>query len=143
VPTLWDTKTKRIVNNESSEIIRMLNSEFQGVAGNDRDFYLQELRAEIDEINAFVYPNINNGVYRCGFARSQGAYDEAYDNLFAALDRLEARLVRRICVSFPRSCASMSPISRSSSATASASRIFRTCGDTPATSMQFRAWRRR
>lgn len=95
VPTLWDKKTKRIVNNESSEIIRMLNCAFIGVAGNDKDFYPKDLRAEIDEINAFVYPNINNGVYRCGFSRAQAAYDEAYDGLFAALDRLEARLSTR------------------------------------------------
>lgn len=95
VPTLWDKKTKHIVNNESSEIIRMLNSEFVGVAGNDKDFYPPALRAEIDEINALIYPNVNNGVYACGFARSQAAYDEAYDNLFATLDRLEARLATR------------------------------------------------
>jgi len=92
VPTLWDKKTKRIVNNESSEIIRMLNSEFKGIAGDDTDYYPPELRGEIDRINEFVYTRINNGVYRCGFARSQEAYDAAYDALFAALDGLEARL---------------------------------------------------
>ena len=92
VPTLWDKKTKRIVNNESSEIIRMFNSEFVGVAGNDKDFYPEPLRAEIDEINAFVYNNVNNGVYKCGFAVTQEAYDAAFDALFAALDTLDARL---------------------------------------------------
>lgn len=92
IPTLWDKKTKRIVNNESSEIIRFLNSEFVGVAGNDTDFYPEPLRAEIDEVNAFTYANINNGVYRCGFATTQSAYEEAYDALFTALDTIEARL---------------------------------------------------
>jgi putative glutathione S-transferase len=91
VPTLWDKKTRRVVNNESSEIIRMLNSEFKGIA-NDIDFYPPPLRTEIDRINAFVYTNVNNGVYQCGFARSQAAYEAAYDALFAALDELDARL---------------------------------------------------
>jgi glutathionyl-hydroquinone reductase len=95
VPTLWDKKAKRVVNNESSEIIRMLNGEFRGIAGDDTDFYPAPLRAEIDRVNAFVYDNINNGVYRCGFARSQETYDAAYDALFAALDELEARLGRQ------------------------------------------------
>ena len=94
VPTLWDRKTRRIVNNESSEIIRMLNSEFKGIAGDDTDYYPAALRADIDRINDFVYQKINNGVYRCGFAKSQAAYDQAYDALFAALDELEARLGR-------------------------------------------------
>ncbi|MCW5772009.1 MAG: glutathione S-transferase family protein [Rhodospirillaceae bacterium] len=95
VPTLWDTKTKRVLNNESSEIIRMLNSEFRGIAGDDTDFYPAPLRAEIDRINDLVYANVNNGVYRCGFARSQAAYEAAYDALFAALDEIEARLGRQ------------------------------------------------
>jgi putative glutathione S-transferase len=95
VPTLWDKKTKRIVNNESSEIIRMLNSAFKDVAGNDLDFYPPALRPEIDRINEQVYANVNNGVYRCGFARSQEAYEAAYDGLFATLDELEARLGRQ------------------------------------------------
>ena len=95
VPTLWDTKTRRVVNNESSEIIRMLNSEFAGIAGDDTDFYPPHLRAEIDAVNALVFANINNGVYRCGFARAQGAYEEAYDALFAALDEIETRLGRQ------------------------------------------------
>jgi glutathionyl-hydroquinone reductase len=95
VPTLWDKKTKRIVNNESSEIIRMLNSEFAAVGADPTDYYPKPLRAEIDRINEMVYTNINNGVYRCGFARSQAAYDAAYDALFATLDELEARLGRQ------------------------------------------------
>ncbi len=95
VPTLWDKATGRIVNNESSEIIRMLNSEFKGIAGDEVDFYPAPLRGEIDRINEMVYRNVNNGVYRCGFARSQEAYDAAYDALFAALDELEARLARQ------------------------------------------------
>ena len=92
VPTLWDKKTRRIVNNESSEIIRMLNSEFRGIAGDEPDLYPAPLRSEIDRINQLVYTNVNNGVYRCGFARSQAAYETAYDSLFATLDELEARL---------------------------------------------------
>lgn len=95
VPTLWDKKTGRIVNNESSEIIRMLNSEFNAITGDRSDFYPQALRAEIDRVNDTVYANINNGVYRCGFARSQQAYDEAFDNLFEALDSIEQRLARQ------------------------------------------------
>jgi glutathionyl-hydroquinone reductase len=95
VPTLWDKKTKRIVNNESSEIIRMLNSEFRGIAGDDRDYYPAPLRAEIDRLNDLIYRTVNNGVYRCGFARSQEAYEAAYDALFTTLDELEARLGRQ------------------------------------------------
>ena len=95
VPTLWDTHTKRVVNNESSEIIRMLNSEFGGIAGDDTDFYPAALRSEIDRINDLVYDKVNNGVYRCGFARSQAAYEAAYDALFETLDELEARLGRQ------------------------------------------------
>jgi putative glutathione S-transferase len=95
VPTLWDKKTKRIVNNESSEIIRMFNSEFIGVAGNDLDFYPVAKRAEIDRLNDKIYHNVNNGAYRCGFAQSQQAYEEAYDGLFATLDELEDILSRQ------------------------------------------------
>jgi putative glutathione S-transferase len=102
VPTLWDKKTKRIVNNESSEIIRMLNSEFKGIAGADTDFYPAPLRAEIDRINELVYANVNNGVYRCGFARSQAAYEAAYDALFATLDELEVRLGRQRYLAGPQ-----------------------------------------
>ena len=95
VPTLWDSKTKRVVNNESSEIIRMLNSEFRGIAGDDADFYPPALRPEIDRVNELVYTSVNNGVYRCGFARTQAAYEAAYDALFQTLDELEARLARQ------------------------------------------------
>ncbi len=94
VPTLWDKQTGRVVNNESSEIIRMLNSAFAGVARSDTDYYPESLRPEIDAVNALVYEKVNNGVYRAGFARTQAAYEEAYDGLFAALDELEARLAR-------------------------------------------------
>lgn len=92
VPVLWDKKTNTIVSNESSEIIRMLNSAFNELTGNHDDFYPKELRPVIDEWNDFIYPNINNGVYRCGFATTQDAYEEAYDALFAALDRVEGHL---------------------------------------------------
>jgi glutathionyl-hydroquinone reductase len=95
VPTLWDKKTKRIVNNESSEIIRMFNSEFNVITGDQTDLYPEELRAEIDAVNQRVYGNVNNGVYRAGFAQSQLAYEEAYDGLFETLDWLEARLSER------------------------------------------------
>ena len=95
IPVLWDKETNKIVNNESSEIIRMFNSEFVGIAGDDTDYYPEPLRKEIDAVNDFIYTNVNNGVYRCGFARSQKAYDEAYDALFSALDQLEARLAGR------------------------------------------------
>ncbi len=95
VPTLWDKKTRTIVNNESSEIIRMLNSAFVDVAGNDLDFYPQALRTEIDGLNARIYETVNNGVYRAGFARSQAAYEAAYDALFDTLDFLEERLGAR------------------------------------------------
>lgn len=95
VPTLWDKKTKRIVNNESSEIIRMLNAEFRGIAGDDTDYYPAPLRPEIDRLNDVIYRTVNNGVYRCGFARSQEAYEASYDALFSTLDELEARLGRQ------------------------------------------------
>ncbi|MDQ6962167.1 MAG: glutathione S-transferase family protein [Mariprofundaceae bacterium] len=92
VPVLWDKKTQTIVSNESSEIIRMFNDAFNHLTGNELDFYPEALRAEIDAVNADVYEHINNGVYRCGFATSQAAYDRAFDALFAALQRMEDRL---------------------------------------------------
>ncbi|WP_269932515.1 glutathione S-transferase family protein [Aminobacter sp. HY435] len=92
VPVLWDKKEKTIVSNESSEIIRMLNSAFDEWGDASLDFYPEKLRGEIDAINALVYPSINNGVYRAGFATSQAAYEEAFNELFAALDTVEARL---------------------------------------------------
>ena len=92
VPVLWDKQTNRIVNNESAEIIRMFNSAFDELTGNDLDFYPAPLRAEIDALNERIYPAVNNGVYRAGFATSQQAYEEAFDELFTELDRLEQLL---------------------------------------------------
>lgn len=92
VPVLWDKERQTIVNNESSEIIRMLNSAFDGVGATPGDFYPEALRGEIDAINAKVYKGVNNGVYRAGFATTQEAYEEAVTELFATLDELEARL---------------------------------------------------
>ncbi len=92
VPLLWDKQRETIVNNESSEIIRMLNSAFDAYTNVDVDFYPQLQRAQIDEINEPIYNNINNGVYRAGFARNQRAYDRAYTQLFDTLDELETRL---------------------------------------------------
>jgi len=94
VPVLWDKKHSTIVSNESSEIIRMFNSEFNELTGNNIDYYPQSERDSIDEWNAFVYPNVNNGVYRCGFATTQSAYEEAYNNLFDSLDKLDSHLSR-------------------------------------------------
>lgn len=94
VPILWDKATATIVSNESSEIIRMLNSEFGAFTDAREDYYPQALRAEIDAVNDDVYEHINNGVYRCGFATTQTAYESAFHKLFAALDRIEARLAR-------------------------------------------------
>jgi putative glutathione S-transferase len=94
VPTLWDKKTRRVVNNESSEIIRMLNSEFDAITGDRKDYHPPHLRGEIDRLNGQIYHNVNNGAYRCGFAKSQAAYEDAYDGLFATLDELEERLGR-------------------------------------------------
>ncbi|MGD8206944.1 MAG: glutathione S-transferase family protein [Thiohalocapsa sp.] len=95
VPVLYDKERQVIVNNESSEIIRMLNRAFDAWGRADVDLYPEALRAEIDAVNALVYEHVNNGVYRAGFATAQDAYDEAYDRLFEALDALEARLGRQ------------------------------------------------
>lgn len=92
VPVLWDKKTHTIVSNESSEIIRMFNSAFNDLTGNHDDYYPQHLQPLVDEWNDFIYPNINNGVYRCGFATTQEAYEEAYESLFAALDKVDSHL---------------------------------------------------
>ena len=92
VPILWDKKTNTIVSNESSEIIRMFNSAFDEVGAVAGDFLPADSLVEIDEINAFVYDAINNGVYKAGFASTQAAYEEAVSILFDALDTLEARL---------------------------------------------------
>jgi len=92
VPVLWDKKQETIVCNESAETIRIFNTAFNALTGNTDDYYPANLHKEIDAINAFVYDNINNGVYKCGFATVQNVYEEAFDALFAALDDLEIRL---------------------------------------------------
>ena len=92
VPVLWDRQERRIVNNESSEIIRMLNTAFDDLGAKPGDFYPTELREEIDAVNARVYDTVNNGVYRAGFATTQDAYDKAVHALFDSLDWLEDRL---------------------------------------------------
>ena len=94
VPVLWDKHRKTIVNNESAEIIRMLNSAFDDFGDASLDFYPEDLRAEIDALNAVVYAKVNNGVYRCGFATKQEAYEEAFVELFETLAMLEVRLAR-------------------------------------------------
>ena len=95
VPLLVDKKTRTAVSNESAEIIRMMNSAFDGVGATPGDYYPQALREEIDALNARIYETVNNGVYRCGFAGTQFAYDEAVEALFATLDMLEERLETR------------------------------------------------
>jgi len=92
VPVLWDRESGRIVNNESSEIIQMLNSEFDAWGDSSLDLYPTALKGEIDEINDLVYTDVNNGVYRCGFAKTQEAYERAAFQLFETLDLLDARL---------------------------------------------------
>ena len=92
VPVLWDKLRETIVNNESAEIIRMFNSAFDRITGSDLDFYPEHLQADIDTVNEAVYDRVNNGVYKCGFATTQEAYNEAFDALFATLDDLEQRL---------------------------------------------------
>ncbi|CAO3451600.1 Glutathione S-transferase, omega (EC 2.5.1.18) [Azospirillum argentinense] len=95
VPVLWDRKTGTIVSNESAEIVRMLNREFDAFGDASLDFYPAELAEEIDRLNAFVYDRVNNGVYKAGFATSQEKYEQAFDALFAALDELDGRLADR------------------------------------------------
>jgi putative glutathione S-transferase len=95
VPVLWDKQRQTIVNNESSEIIRMLNSAFAAFTSDTTDYYPEPLRAEIDALNDLIYRTVNNGVYRAGFATTQEAYEEAVDALFVTLDQLEARLATR------------------------------------------------
>jgi putative glutathione S-transferase len=92
VPVLWDKQLHTIVNNESAEIIRMMNTAFNGITGNNDDYYPAQHHQEIDHVNTFIYENINNGVYRCGFATEQAAYNQAFDGLFNALALLEKRL---------------------------------------------------
>ena len=95
VPVLWDKQRRTIVSNESAEIIRMLNSAFDAYTSDRADYYPPALREEIDRINERVYATVNNGVYRCGFATTQQAYDDAFTALFATLDDLETRLERQ------------------------------------------------
>jgi len=92
VPVLWDKSRQTIVNNESADIIRMLNTAFNGLAEPAVDLYPQELRDDIDELNRQIYEGLNNGVYRAGFASTQKAYEEAFAAVFATLDELETRL---------------------------------------------------
>lgn len=92
VPVLYDLEKDTIVNNESSDIIRMFNEAFDDLGAKEGNFYPEELQAEIDEINDYVYPNINNGVYKTGFATKQEVYEEEVNNVFTALDKLEERL---------------------------------------------------
>lgn len=92
VPILWDKKNQTIVSNESSEIIRMFNYSFNELTGNNLDFYPEKFQEKIDEINDFTYHNINNGVYKVGFATKQSVYEEELDRLFNALDQVEEML---------------------------------------------------
>jgi len=92
VPVLWDLETSTIVNNESSEVMRMMGDAFRHITPDWVDFCPEDLRLAIDGLNDFIYTNINNGVYRCGFARTQAAYDATVTALFSALDQLEERL---------------------------------------------------
>lgn len=95
VPVLWDKWQNTIVNNESADIIRILNTAFNDLTGNTLDLYPEQLRPQIDEVNAWVYDTINNGVYRAGFATSQSAYEEAYRHLFKSLERVESILANQ------------------------------------------------
>lgn len=92
VPVLWDKQKNTIVSNESAEIIRMFNSAFNGLTGSTDDFYPEDLRHDIDALNAQIYDKVNNGVYKCGFATTQDAYESHIGPLFDMLDTLEARL---------------------------------------------------
>jgi glutathionyl-hydroquinone reductase len=94
VPVLWDMQRRTIVNNESADIVRMLNSGF-GALASGPDLYPDDLREEIDALNDWIYPSLNNGVYRAGFATTQIAYEEAFRDVFATLDQLETRLADR------------------------------------------------
>ncbi len=93
VPVLWDKKTESIVNNESSEIIRIFNTAFEKLRPSDLDLYPQHLQDEIQQINKLTYEPINNGVYKTGFAKNQKAYDKACTELFQALDKIEEHLI--------------------------------------------------
>tara|TARA_R110002110_G_scaffold119309_1_gene293713 strand:- start:17693 stop:18622 length:930 start_codon:yes stop_codon:yes gene_type:complete len=92
VPVLWDKQSKQIVNNESSDIIRIFNVAFNNITSNTENYYPQALQEEIDVWNDYIYENLNNGVYRCGFAKSQAAYEQACSNLFKVLEKLDGHL---------------------------------------------------
>lgn len=92
VPVLWDKKTATIVSNESADIVRMLNDGFGSLASDQFDLYPEALRSDIDALNETIYPKLNNGVYRAGFATTQEAYEEAYQDVFEMLDSLEQRM---------------------------------------------------
>ena len=95
VPVLWDRQAQRIVNNESADIVRLFNHAFDDLTRNDLDLYPSALQPTIDGLNARIYPAVNNGVYRAGFATTQQAYEEAFDALFAELDQLEQLLAQQ------------------------------------------------
>nr|MBI3612577.1 glutathione S-transferase family protein [Nitrospirota bacterium] len=95
VPVLWDTRTKRIVSNSDDDLMRMFNKAFDRFTDSKLDLYPEALRQDIDELNAFIYENVNDGVYRAGFATSQAIYERAARRLFDALDQLDARLKDR------------------------------------------------
>ena len=92
VPVLWDTREETIVNNESSDIIRIFNSAFNSITQNHDDYYPKQWQKEIDDINQVIYEKVNNGVYRCGFAKKQEAYNSAFESLFSTLEKLEKHL---------------------------------------------------
>ena len=94
VPVLWDKQTETIVNNESSQVIRIFNSAFNELTGNNENYYPDHLQEEIDKLNDWIYSSVNNGVYKCGFAKTQESYDEAVTALFEALDELDQRLAK-------------------------------------------------
>ncbi|WP_416308298.1 glutathione S-transferase family protein [Neptunicella sp. SCSIO 80796] len=102
VPVLWDQKQRVIVNNESADIIRMFNSAFDHITGNQQDFYPSDLQSHIDEINHLVYHNVNNGVYKTGFATSQDAYDENAKKLFSVLQQLDTILASQRYLTGPK-----------------------------------------
>ncbi|MFW7381157.1 MAG: glutathione S-transferase family protein [Oligoflexus sp.] len=106
VPLLWDKKTKRIVNNESADIIRILNLAFTDFSQSDTDFYPEEYRSEIDQLNDWIYENVNNGVYRAGFANTQESYERAVVAVFNALDLLEKRLGKQALLLGDKLCES-------------------------------------
>ena len=94
VPVLWDKQTETIVNNESSQVIRIFNSAFNELTGNNENYYPDDLQEEIDKLNGWIYNSVNNGVYKSGFAKTQESYDEAVTDLFEALDKLDQRLAK-------------------------------------------------